>query len=108
MERFTLYASALDKALWAGRFREGGKVLAGYIVAGRPLVLPGLQSIDVSAAGSLGLKNLNHDVFASNPVMMEDIRQLLRTGRRPPDQRLAVLRPQPSPEQPEFWRYEPD
>jgi esterase/lipase superfamily enzyme len=91
-QRFTLYASAVDKALLAGYVREWGTVLAGRVANGEPLVHAAVQSIDVSEAGSEGLTNLNHDVFASNPVLTEDIRQLLQKGQRPPHRRIPTLK----------------
>jgi len=90
-EHFTLYASSVDKAMRAGFLREGGAVLAGYVASGQPVLSPYIQSVDVSEAGASGITTLNHDVFASNPVMTEDMRQLLQSGRRPPDQRIPTL-----------------
>jgi esterase/lipase superfamily enzyme len=104
LRHFTLYASAVDKALLGGFFREWGAVLAGFVEAGRPLVHESVDSIDISEAGEIGLANLNHDVFASNPVMTEDMRQLLQSGRRPPDKRLPFLEPRPVGH-PQFWYY---
>lgn len=89
--RITLYASAVDKALRAGYWREWFTVLAGYVASGQPLLHPNVESIDVSEAGMIGLKQLNHDVFTSNPVMTEDMRQLLQNGLRPPDRRIPTL-----------------
>ncbi len=91
LHRFTLYASATDKALWAGFWREGLTVLAGYVDGDHPLLNANVQTIDLSEAGTIGLTNLNHDVFASNPVMTEDMRQLLQTGQRPPHKRVPTL-----------------
>lgn len=105
LTRFTLYASVVDKAMMGGFLRGWGHVLAGYVTHGRPLIHRRVQSVDVSEAGTIGLTNLNHDVFASNPVMMEDIRQLLQKGQRPPDKRLRILRPRPSSGQTEYWYY---
>jgi hypothetical protein len=77
--------------MWVGFWREGLTVLAGYVNSGQPLLNANVQSIDLSEAGTIGLTNLNHDVFASNPVMTEDMRQLLQTGRRPPHKRIPTL-----------------
>jgi esterase/lipase superfamily enzyme len=96
LHRFTLYASAVDKAMRVGYWREGLTVLAGYVNSGQPLLNANVQSIDVSEAGTIGLTNLNHDVFASNPVMTEDMRQLLQTGRRPPHKRIPTLEQRPA------------
>jgi hypothetical protein len=89
--RFTLYASAVDKAMLAGYVVEWGTVLAGHATNGEPLLHPKVESIDISEAGTFGLFDLNHDVFASNPVMSEDMRQLLQTGQRPPGKRISAL-----------------
>jgi esterase/lipase superfamily enzyme len=89
--RFTLYASAVDKAMLAGYVVEWGTVLAGHATSGEPLLHGKVESIDISEAGTSGLFDLNHDVFASNPVMSEDMRQLLQTGQRPPSKRIDAL-----------------
>lgn len=105
---FTLYASAADKAMWAGWFGEHAKTLAGFSSDGRPPLHGGVQSIDISKAASPGLLAMNHDVFTSNPVMNEDMRQLLQQGRRtPPDQRLPVLKARRDGAGPDYWVYEP-
>lgn len=112
MNRFTLYASSFDRALLVGNVFDGRKfslvvpvVLAGYVANGEPVVHPKMQSIDVSEARA-GLLNMNHDVFATNPVMTEDIRQLLQTGERRPDKRLMqLLEPRPSAAKVRFWAY---
>ncbi len=90
--RITLYASSVDRAMQVGWFREWGTTLAGYSGKGVPLVHAGMQSIDITKAASGDVTDLNHDVFASNPVMSEDIRQILQGGsRRPPELRLPTL-----------------
>jgi esterase/lipase superfamily enzyme len=106
LSRFTLYASAVDRAMQAGFLREGGMVLAGSVSGGEPWVHPHVHSIDVSEAGATGLISLNHDVFASNPVMTEDMRQLLQRGQRPPSARVPALEPRASRSQPgTYWYY---
>jgi esterase/lipase superfamily enzyme len=91
LDRFTLYASAGDKALMVGSWREGATTLAGRVATGEPLMHANVQSVDVSEAGSDVLVDLNHDIFASNPVVSEDIRQLLQNGIRPPHNHLSTL-----------------
>jgi esterase/lipase superfamily enzyme len=103
-KRLTLYASAIDKALQAGFWREGRKALAGAVRGGKPLLHEHVDSIDVSEAGEIGLTNLNHDVFTSNPAMTEDMRQLLQEGVRPPEKRLPWLQRR-EVEGREFWYY---
>ncbi len=87
---YTLYASAADKAMIAGYAVERATVLAGHVTSGEPLLHRNVHSIDVSEA-ALGLLNMNHDVFASNPIMTEDMRQLFQTGERDPVKRIRTL-----------------
>lgn len=109
IRRFTLYASSADKAMWAGWLRERATSLAGYASNGVPLWHPSVQSIDISKASEPGLLQLNHDVFASNPVMAEDIRQVLQQGqKRLPNQRMPLMKVQRSPDGGKtYWSYEP-
>ena len=105
---FTLYASAADKAMWVGWLGEHGNALAGFSAEGRPPRHPSVQSIDISKAARPGFREMNHDVFTSNPVMNEDMRQLLQKGRQtPPDQRLSVLKARHDASGPDYWVYEP-
>jgi esterase/lipase superfamily enzyme len=83
--RFTLYASANDRALWlSGLLRNGSR--AGFISANRPLIVAGVDTIDISQAGT-GLFALNHDVYTASPSIIEDMRRVFELGTRPPDQR---------------------
>ncbi len=72
-------------------------------VYGLPFTHPGVESIDISEAGAaFGLTHfeLNHDVFTANPVMLEDMRQLLQNGTRPPEKRMPALERRDG-----FWYY---
>ena len=89
LHRFTLYASKVDLAMWAALAFTENSVLAGHSTRGTPFLHAGVESIDISEAGMTF--ELNHDVFASNPVMVEDMRQLLQKGIRPPERRLPAL-----------------
>jgi esterase/lipase superfamily enzyme len=101
----TLYASAMDNALLASMAASGGFSRAGFVPAGKPLVMSGVDSIDVSALGG-ELFGLNHDVFASNRALIDDIGLVLEG--RPPDKRLREIRPVPeTPPPPEYWRFVP-
>jgi esterase/lipase superfamily enzyme len=106
----TLYASANDRALWASWFVNMFSVRAGYVARGLlssslPVIVPGVDSIDVSEAGE-DLLSSNHDVYASNPVVTEDLRKLLQTGQRPPDTRSSVvLEKRSTKEGASYWYY---
>jgi esterase/lipase superfamily enzyme len=99
----TLYASSADKALKASK-EARGVPRAGDVPREGPIVLAGIDTIDVTAIGD-ELFGLNHDVFATKRSLVNDIRLLLR-GLRPPNDRLSEIRPVPeSPPPPHFWRF---
>jgi len=98
----TLYAAANDRALLVSR-NFWGHYRAGDVPAGGPLVLPGIDTIDVTAA-SMDAFAINHSEYAENNELLKDIGELLRTGLRPPDQR--VLRPERvTTDKGAYWRY---
>jgi esterase/lipase superfamily enzyme len=102
----TLYASSADRALAASRIPTGVP-RAGDVPAEGPVVLPGMETIDVTAIGS-DLLGMNHDVFASNRAVMDDLKLVLATGMRPPSSRLSQIRGFPErPLPPKYWRYAP-
>ena len=86
---FTLYASRGD---WALRLSEWlwGEARAGYISKDTPLIAPGVDTVDVTAAGT-SLFALNHDLYASSPVLVADMRRILQFGARPPDKRTKAF-----------------
>jgi len=101
----TLYASSADKALAAS------KLLAIYPRAGDvpnnglPVILPGLDTIDVTAIGDEFL-GLNHTEFATNRAVMDDLKILLESRRRA--SRLTEIRAYPETmDGPHYWRYVP-
>ncbi len=102
----TLYASANDKALVAPR-TAAGKPRAGDVFGGGPILLLSIESIDVSAIGD-EMFGLNHNVFADNRSLIDDIGRLVLNGTRPPDQRSPQIRcvPEGIPP-PHYWRYVP-
>jgi esterase/lipase superfamily enzyme len=63
----TLYVSAADKALLTSELKAGGP-RAGSIPASGPLVLPGIETIDVTAVGD-DMLGINHDVYSSRSVI---------------------------------------
>jgi esterase/lipase superfamily enzyme len=82
---FTLYASRSDWALWISEMLWG-EARAGYISKDTPLIAPGVDTIDITAAGTSWFA-WNHDLYASSPLLVADMRRILETGDRPPDQR---------------------
>ena len=101
----TLYVSGADKALAAS------KLLAIYPRAGDvpntglPVILPGLDTIDVTAIGDEFL-GLNHTEFATNRSVMDDLKILL--DKQQPASRLNQIKPYPETRDgPHYWRYVP-
>ena len=102
----TLYASANDAAIVLSRTLAQGR-RAGDVVNGEPVVVAGVDAIDVSAIGSETLGLENHDVFATKRPLIDDIKLVL-SGVRPPTKRLAEIRAVPDGAlKPLFWRYAP-
>jgi esterase/lipase superfamily enzyme len=100
----TLYASGADKALAAS------KLLAIYPRAGDvpaegPIILPNLDTIDVTAIGDEFL-GLNHTEFATNRSVMDDLKILLDSQKRA--SRLNQIKAYPEAQDgPHYWRYVP-
>jgi esterase/lipase superfamily enzyme len=99
----TLYASSADRALVLSRTLAGGIPRAGDVPPDGPIILPNVETIDVTAVGE-DIFGLNHNVFAASRDVMEDIAALLRQNSPPP--RLIQIRGVPSPPSvPTYWRY---
>jgi esterase/lipase superfamily enzyme len=86
----TLYAAGNDRALTVSRNFYGGIPRAGDVPAAGPLVLPGIDTIDVSAS-SMDSLGLNHSGYAENNELLKDIAALIATGTRPPKLRTPAL-----------------
>jgi esterase/lipase superfamily enzyme len=99
----TLYCSANDRAMIASRRVAGGVPRAGDVPADGPLILPGVDTIDVTET-STDLLALNHSTYAERTALLNDIGLLLQTGERPPEKRVPILR-RVSSKNGEFWRY---
>ena len=101
----TLYASSADKALAASKIVAGGIPRAGDVPINGPIVLPGLETLDVSALGE-EMFGLNHTTFAQARPLIDDIQLILSEGRHAP--RLAQERPMPeNASVPKYWRFAP-
>jgi esterase/lipase superfamily enzyme len=101
----TLYAASNDRALgYSARF-WGGVPRAGDVPASGPLIIPGVDTIDVTAVSTDSL-GLNHSGYAENKTLLNDIALLLQSGERPPDKREPTLQKIDSSAG-SFWRYPP-
>ena len=100
----TLYASATDRALLASRQFWSG-VRAGEVPAEGPFVMPGVDTIDVTSL-STEIFGLGHSGFAERTALISDIRQLIQSGKRPPETRVPSIVRVDSGMAP-FWRFGP-
>jgi esterase/lipase superfamily enzyme len=99
----TLYCSANDRAMVVSRQVAGGVPRAGDVPADGPVILPGVDTIDVTET-STDLLALNHSLYAEKGALLNDIGLLLQTGERPPDRRIPILQ-RVRTLRGDFWRY---
>jgi esterase/lipase superfamily enzyme len=98
----TLYVASNDRALIVSR-NFWGSYRAGDVPPAGPLILPGIDTIDVTAASTDAFA-INHSGYAQNNKLLDDIGQLMLTGLRPPE--LRVLKPSKVPTAlGDYWRY---
>jgi esterase/lipase superfamily enzyme len=99
----TLYAHADDGALEISR-KFWGATRAGDVPAGGPVIVAGLDTIDVSAL-STDIFDLNHSGFAERTELLEDIGRLIKLGTRPPEKRLTEMK-RVETDKGSYWRYQ--
>jgi esterase/lipase superfamily enzyme len=99
----TLYAAGNDRALIVSRNFYGGIPRAGDVPPTGPLILPGIDTIDVTAAGLDSLA-LNHSLYAENNKLLADIAALFSTGTRPPKLRTPAFE-EVTTDRGTYWRY---
>jgi esterase/lipase superfamily enzyme len=99
----TLYAASNDFALNASRRFHGGIPRAGDVPPGGPLILPGIDTIDVTAVSTDSF-GLNHSGYAENNALLNDLQLLIQTGERPPEKRIPLLEKVGTPAG-DYWRY---
>jgi esterase/lipase superfamily enzyme len=99
----TLYASSIDIPLGlSGEIAQMPR--AGFVPPEGPLVVDGVDSIDVTAMGN-DLFALYHDTYSNSPVI-DDIARIIRSETRPPNIRTARIRGMPEDsDHPRYWRY---
>ena len=103
----TLYASSADKAMHVSRRLAGGIPRAGDVPVGGPCLVTDVDAIDATALGS-DILGLNHGSYAEKTSILNDVRQLVTTGLRPPRKRLAEIEDMPSGvSPPKWWRFAP-
>ena len=96
----TLYVASNDRALTLSRAFWGGVARAGDVPADGPLIVQGVDTIDISAAAANGAMGRSPDILFS------DIDALLDGGVRPPDSRTSEFVTIQSASGP-YWQYRP-
>lgn len=102
----TLYASSNDRALMTSYGVRGGHIRAGAVPPEGPIVVRGVETLDVSKADTSWFA-LNHTTFSSRGHLIEDIKLLFEAGVHPPDRRFRVFR-QTGSAQKRWWQYVPN
>lgn len=75
--RTTLYVASTDRALNISRRYTGGVPRAGDVLAGGPLVIPGVETIDISIPGTQGI-GLNHADYIGQAALIGHLASRLR------------------------------
>jgi hypothetical protein len=101
----TLYASKNDLAQAMSKRVAGGLVWAGDVPKQGIVIVPGVESIDISAA-STDFFSTNHSTFADRVHLIEDLGLLFERSseKHPPDMRFPVYQLQGS-QLKKWWRY---
>ncbi len=99
----TLYASSNDFAMRASREIHRGLPRAGDVPFGGPVVVWGVDTIDVTAISTETL-SVGHNEYAARRELLNDIAIVLRRGERPPHIRMPILEKIASRDK-MYWRY---
>ncbi len=100
----TLYASNRDRALMLSKKFARGVPRAGDVPDGIPVVVPGVDTIDISASTTWVFLGAYHNTYAEKSHVLGDMALLMKTGVRPPDLRSPTYRSVKA-SQGVFWRY---
>ena len=96
-------AASNDRALDISRRFWGGVPRAGDVPATGPVVIDGVDTIDITAVSTL-IFALNHSGYAETNALLSDIQRLIQTGERPPDKRVPMLE-RVKIDAGTYWRY---
>jgi esterase/lipase superfamily enzyme len=99
----TVLASSNDRALEASKRFWGGVPRAGDMAGGTPVLVAGIDTIDISAL-STDFLSLNHSSYAEHRQLLGDLRSLLKDGARPTQKREPPL-DRVSTDKGTYWRY---
>ncbi len=99
----TVLAASNDRALEASKRFWGGVPRAGDMAGGTPVLVAGIDTIDISAL-STDFLSLNHSSYAEHRQLLVDLRSLLKDGSRPTQKREPPL-DRVSTDKGVYWRY---
>jgi esterase/lipase superfamily enzyme len=99
----TVLAASNDRALDISRRFWGGVPRAGDVPAGGPVIVQGVDTIDITAVSTL-IFALNHSGYAETTPLLSDMQLLIQTGERPPDKRVPILE-RVKTSKGDYWRY---
>lgn len=94
--RTTLYVASTDRALNISRRYTGGVPRAGDLLSGGPLILQGVDTVDVSLPGTQAF-GLNHPDYVDQTALIRDIASRLENPTR---EQSAALESIPTPSGP--------
>lgn len=99
----TLYVAANDQALQFSRRFHGGVPRAGDVPLQGPIIIDGIDTIDITAASTDSL-GINHSGYAENNALLNDIGRLIATGA-PPSARIPPQFQRIEQGQRHYWKY---
>jgi esterase/lipase superfamily enzyme len=100
----TLYASSVDKALEVSKAKAGGVARAGDMSEAGPLLIDGIDLIDVTVLGE-DMFALNHGIFARERSVLDDLGRIVTSRTRPPHVRTPTLQRMPDRLSTKYWMY---
>ncbi|WP_456682916.1 alpha/beta hydrolase [Bradyrhizobium sp. USDA 3311] len=101
----TLYASSTDLALLASMKKAQSTSRMGFVSKSGPTLVPGIETIDVSAVGS-EMFALNHSTYSTSRAVLDDIGRIISSSTHlKPPQRTPTLRSMPDDSTTTYWMY---
>ncbi|MEL6648848.1 MAG: alpha/beta hydrolase, partial [Pseudomonadota bacterium] len=105
-EEVTLYASSRDMALQASETLHASYPRAGDVPGIGPLVIPGIDTMDVSAVET-GLFSLKHNSHSDTDQVLNDVMARINGAGVPPDKRITNVRRVPHALGMHYFRFDP-
>jgi esterase/lipase superfamily enzyme len=102
----TMYSSSSDAAMDISRTLHNNLPRAGDVVTGRPVIAGGVQTIDISLITTCYFCT-GHSEYVEQRTLLEDIKDLVHAGLRPPHVRNGTLHHERIAGAGEYWRYQP-